>query len=174
MTATLRALSYLLAVSIRVNGPFRVVIPAAQHANKQLGTSTGRRLLAPSSQSKLAPSARLSANGFSRGVRAGRCGIGQCDSLWLIPQNAKKSNGSNSTFMRVRDDGDVVEQKAPTPPPVVPFNSLKVNDNLTLGSFHAKAVKVGRAKKIDLAEILHKCKGVCDWLKYKILDLRDK
>ena len=34
--------------------------------------------------------------------------------------------------MRVRDDGDVVEQKAPTPPPVVPFNSLKVNDNLTL------------------------------------------
>ena len=44
----------------------------------------------------------------------------------------EKSNGSNSTFMRVRDDGDVVEQKAPTPPPVVPFNSLKVNDNLTL------------------------------------------
>ena len=43
-----------------------------------------------------------------------------------------------------------------------------------VGSFHAKAVKVGRAKKIDLAEILHKCKGVCDWLKYKILDLRDK
>ena len=123
MTATLRAPSYFLAESIRTNGPFRVVIPAAQHANKRLGKSTGgnhligsggsrqrsspsfqnaphdflffqittatvqpkqanhrqitfssfhwplagfrRRLLAPSSQSKMALSARLSANEFA-------------------------------------------------------------------------------------------------------------
>ena len=29
------------------------------------------------------------------------------------------------------------------------------------GSFHAKTVKVGRAKKMDFAEIWHKCRGIC-------------
>ena len=42
-------------------------------------------------------------------------------------------------------------------------------NNFSTGSFHAKTAKVGRAKKIDLAEILYACRKAYDWVKYKIL-----
>ena len=38
----------------------------------------------------------------------------------------------------------------------------RVTHNQEVGSFHAKTAKVGRAKKIDLAEILYACRGAHD------------